>query len=162
MDEEPNDYDPDEYPNDYSNPNAVASAFAGIEGRFRELKQEIKKINDDGGGNGGVYLWGFRNNAVDDLVVVTQRQHSVLHRSRDRKLDVRDLFRFYALGFRRLLFFPLNASRRRRVARPMPPLEGCPAEAPLGQKFIYLRDVTSNLVIHSPDRRSLLQAQCGQ
>jgi hypothetical protein len=77
MDEEPNDYDPDEYPNDYSNPNAVASAFAGIEGRFRELKQEIKKINDDGGGNGGVYLWGF--GTMLSMILSWSRNGSILY-----------------------------------------------------------------------------------
>jgi hypothetical protein len=99
--------DMEDFPNDYSNPNAIASEFEGIEDRLRNLENEVKdegRLRDleneveESKGDRGVYAWGLGTMLAMILSWSRKREHFVLHRAWDRQLDLRDLLRFHSLG----------------------------------------------------------------
>lgn len=70
MDDE---YNPDDWPNDYSNPNAVASEFSRANDRLRDLEKEVKELKRDRGG----YVWGFGSMLA--IVLSWSRNASILY-----------------------------------------------------------------------------------
>jgi hypothetical protein len=73
-------YDPREYPTDYTHPNALAGKFEWIderleefEGRLEELEKDVKHSTQDRGG----YAWGF--GSILAMILSWSRNASILY-----------------------------------------------------------------------------------
>lgn len=67
------DFNPDDWPNDYSNPNAIASGFEGVQHRLDELENEVKELRR----RRGVYVWGFGGMLA--MILSWSRNGSILY-----------------------------------------------------------------------------------
>jgi hypothetical protein len=61
------------FPNDYSHPKAIASEFAGINQRLRDLEEEVKELKRDR----GVYLWAF--GTILAMILSWSRSEKILY-----------------------------------------------------------------------------------
>lgn len=64
-------FNPDDWPNDYSHPNAIASKFEEIEGRLKELEHRDRTHS------GGIGFWGF--GATLAIILSWSRNASILY-----------------------------------------------------------------------------------